>query len=195
MIPHTYINIHTHRPTADAICPTQAGIHPWHAGGQSIDIDAMRRAEMIGEIGLDYAVQVDRDVQQSVFDEQLAIAEQLGKPVVVHCVKAFEPTMATLGRYHLRGVVFHGFIGSPEQAAAAVAKGYYLSFGWRTFRSPKTMRALCEAPAESIFCETDDDPVAIEEVYRRVAEQRQTSVEKLTAQIIDNYEKLLKRDE
>lgn len=190
---HTYVNIHTHYPAAEAICPTQAGIHPWHAGEQDIDIEAMKQADMIGEIGLDYAVQADRSVQERVFREQLAIAERLGKPVVLHCVRAFEPMMNILAGYDLKGAVFHGFTGSPEQAAAASGKGYYLSFGRRTFRSPKTMRALREAPADRIFCETDDDPIAIGEIYRRVAEQRQTSIEKLAAQIIDNYEKLFEK--
>lgn len=190
---HTYVNIHTHYPSEEAICPSQAGIHPWHAGERSIDIEAMRRADMIGEIGLDYVAQVDRSVQDSVFREQLAIAEELGKPVVLHCVKAFEPMMNILAGYDLHGAVFHGFIGSPEQAAAAVGKGYYLSFGQRTFRSPRTVRALREAPADRIFCETDDDQVAIGEIYSRVAGLRQTSVGELALQIIDNYEKLFEK--
>ncbi len=190
---HAYVNIHTHYPAEDSICPTQAGIHPWRAGEQSIDIEAMKRADMIGEIGLDYVAQVDRSVQERVFREQLVIAEGLGKPVVLHCVKAFEPMMNILAGYDLHGVVFHGFIGSPEQAAAAVGKGYYLSFGQRTFGSPKTMRALCEAPADRIFCETDDDQVAIGEIYGRVAVLRQTSVEELALRIIDNYEKLFEK--
>lgn len=195
MTAYTYVNIHTHRPSADAVCPTQVGIHPWHAGGQSIDIEAMKQADMIGEIGLDYAVQADRGAQQRVFEEQLFIAGQLRKPVVVHCVKAFEPTMEILARYDLQGVVFHGFIGSPQQAAAAAAKGYYLSFGLRTFLSPKSMRALCEVPADRIFCETDDDPISIAEIYRQVAELRGTSIERLARQIINNYEKLFEKNE
>lgn len=193
MTAYTYVNIHTHRSSADALCPTQAGVHPWHAGERSIDTEAMRHAEMVGEIGLDYAVPVDRGVQQSVFEEQLSIAERLRKPIVVHCVRAFHPTVAILARYDLRGVVFHGFIGSPEQASAAVAKEYYLSFGQRTFRSPKTMRALCEVPEERLFCETDDDPIPIAEIYRQVAELRGTSVERLARQIMKNYEKLFEK--
>lgn len=195
MATEMYVNIHTHRPTPDAICPSQAGIHPWHAARRQIDMQAMMQAEMIGEIGLDYAAAADRHVQQRMFREQLAIAQRLRKPVVVHCVRAFEPTMEILKEYDLPGVVFHGFIGSPEQAATAVGKGYFLSFGLRTFRSPKTMRALRQTPAGSVFCETDDDPVTIEEIYGMVAHERKTSIEQLAAQIMDNYKKLFCIDE
>lgn len=193
MTENAYIDIHTHRPSAEAICPSQAGVHPWQAVDGSIDMQAMRQADMIGEIGLDYAAAVDRSVQEHVFRRQLEIAVQLRKPVVLHCVRAFEPTMAILKEYDLPGVVFHGFIGSTEQAAAAVERGYYLSFGLRTFRSPKTLQALRQIPAESLFCETDDDAVAIGEIYRRVAAERETTVQELKAQIITNYEKLFRR--
>lgn len=187
----SYINIHTHRPAPDCISPTQAGVHPWHALDSRIDTKALERAQMIGEIGLDYAADVDRHVQRTVFEEQLAAALRLKKPVLLHCVRAFEPTMRILSRYDIRAVVFHGFIGSVQQAAAAVARGYRLSFGMRTFSSPKTMLALRSIPSEAIFCETDDDPVDIGEVYRRVAEVRCTEVADLIRQIEHNYEKLM----
>ena len=70
-------------------------------------------------------------------------------PVVLHCVRAFEPVDAGTGQpASPRAVIFHGFIGSPEQARTRTSeKGYYLSFGVRTsLRSPQ---APCEALRET----------------------------------------------
>lgn len=123
-----FVNIHTHRPTGNAIEPTSAGIHPWHVGEGSAaealpDID---EADAIGETGLDFACDSDRARQAEAFEWQLRLAEQTDKPVVIHCVRAFEPVMDELSRHSLRAVIFHGFIGSPEQAARALERGYYL---------------------------------------------------------------------
>lgn len=183
-----YVNLHTHRPTGHGIEPTSVGIHPWNAAQG--DLTAVRErigeVQAVGEIGLDY-LHPDRESQTKVFEQQLQLAEAAGKPVVVHCVKAFEPTMALLKRFRLRSVVFHGFIGSPEQAARAVAEGYCLSFGLRSFASPRTVRALQSIPQERLFLETDDDPATIESVYATAADLLSTPLEALKRTIYANY--------
>ena len=128
------VDIHTHRPTGKALEPSFAGIHPWQAETRRIEeiVPRFGEVDLVGEIGLDYAGTVGREAQLRIFREQLDWAERLGKPVVLHCVKAFEAVMRELAPHALRAVIFHGFIGSSQQAAEAIKKGYYLSFG----RSP-----------------------------------------------------------
>ncbi len=183
-----FVNIHTHCPTGRGIEPDSIGIHPWEVARSDLSLvrESIGRAQAIGEIGLDY-LHPDRELQARVFEQQLQLAEAADKPVMLHCVKAFEPTMALLKRYRLRAVIFHGFIGSSEQAAQAVAEGYYLSFGQRSFRSPRTVRALRSAPQERIFLETDDEPVAIESVYEQAAQLLGTPLEALKQIIYTNY--------
>lgn len=192
-----FVNIHTHRPTGDAIEPTSTGVHPWHVEHDDCEHVSSDIAtyDAIGETGLDFACDSDRSKQREAFVRQLQIAEETGKPVVIHCVKAFEPVMEELARHDLRAVIFHGFIGSPEQAARAVARGYYLSFGERTFASPKTIEALQHIPLGQMFLETDDSPIAIEEIYGRVADLRGISVDSLSEEMLRNYEKVFGRDE
>ncbi len=183
-----FVNIHTHCPTGRGIEPDSVGIHPWDAAeGDPAAVEAqIGKVQIVGEIGLDY-LHPDRKAQLRVFEQQLQLAETAGKPVVLHCVKAFEETMALLKRYRLRAVIFHGFIGSPEQAARAVTGGYYLSFGLRSFRSSRTVRALRSSPPERIFLETDDEPVAIESVYEQAAQLLGTPLEALKQIIYTNY--------
>lgn len=185
-----FVDIHTHRTTGDVLTPLSYGIHPWDAATGRFDPAQAAAAEVIGEIGLDFACKVDRAVQERCFTAQLAAAERLAKPVVLHCVRAFEPTMLLLARYRLRAVIFHGFTGSPQQAARAAAAGCYLSFGLRTPRSPRTVEALAATPPDRLFLETDTAAVPVAEVYAMAAAVRGCTVEALRLQLLHNYQTL-----
>lgn len=191
------VDIHTHNPSGQGIELRTAGIHPWEAGGRSAAelLPLPAGTQAIGEIGLDFAHGASREEQFRLLREQLALAEGRSLPVVLHCVRAFEPMMEELRKYRLRAVIFHGFIGSPEQAQRALDRGYYLSFGERTFRSPKTVEALRSAPVNRIFCETDESDTAITTIYRRVAEARGTDIETLTAALLGNYKTIFEADD
>ena len=186
-----YIDIHTHNPREDVLSPTMAGIHPWQAE-IGYELPDLTECDIIGETGLDYACEVDRYRQKELFLRHLAKAQQLGKPVVLHVVRALNDTLSILSEFKdLKGVVFHGFIGSKEQAAECIKRGYYLSFGERSLRSPKTREVIAKMPQNLLFCETDDNTsVAIEEIYRSVAEIRGTTPEELLRTIEDNYKNL-----
>ena len=185
-----YIDIHTHRPTALHIEPQAVGIHPWMAEKEAFDEAIFDNAVAIGEIGLDFACDVYRDTQERVFRAQLAQAEKRNLPVILHCVRAFEPTMKILAEYRLRAVIFHGFIGSVQQAKRAIDAGHYLSFGPNAFRSPKTIAALQSTPDDRLFAETDDSGEMIENVYSKIAQTRGISVKELRVTIENNYNKI-----
>ena len=185
-----YIDIHTHHFTARHTELRAVGIHPWDAENATISEEIFSGAQAIGEIGLDYACEVRRERQEEVFRVQLAIAEQMRLPVVLHCVRAFAPMMAILGEYKLKAVIFHGFIGSKEQAAEAVKRGYFISFGERTPRSPKTIEALRSTPLDNLFLETDESTTPIEEIYAMAAEIRDEELETIINGITNNYNRL-----
>lgn len=184
-----YVNIHTHRPTGSGIELRTAGVHPWDAATQDAATLGQRLggAQAVGETGLDFVRGADRAAQLSALRTQLRLARERGLPVVLHCVRAFEPLMRELAASEPRAVIFHGFIGSPEQARQALAKGYCLSFGERTFASPKTLAALRGTPLSQLFLETDDSPVPIAEIYARAAEAKGVPEEVLQRAILDNY--------
>ena len=185
-----YIDIHTHRATGQHIEPQAVGIHPWMAEKEVFDEAIFDNAVAVGEIGLDFACDVNRDTQERVFRAQLTQAEKRNLPVILHCVRAFEPTMKILAEYHLRAVIFHGFIGSAQQAKRATDAGYYLSFGPNAFRSPKTIEALQSIPENRLFAETDDSGETIENIYSQIANVRKISIEKLQEATNENYNKI-----
>ena len=195
-----FVNIHTHRPTGCGIELRTAGIHPWDAPqADAAALDRLARklesggVQAVGETGLDFVQAADngtRQAQIELFRAQLALACRYGLPVVLHCVKAFEQTMRLLREQEPRAVIFHGFIGSPEQARQAWEKGYCLSFGERTFVSPRTIGAIQNTPLSQLFLETDESETPIETIYARAAALLRVTTGELQRATTENYERI-----
>jgi TatD DNase family protein len=147
------------------------GVHPHVAGryaGRAEDAAAIVQAEVaanpqaraVGEIGLDYHYDFSpRDVQRDVFRRQVALARDLGLPVVIHTREATADTFAILseeGRGDVTGV-FHCFSGDAVMAREALDLGFYLSFaGIVTFPKADAVREAARlVPADRLLVETD----------------------------------------
>lgn len=142
------------------------GTHPHDADGLTDDdLDLYRalwrdeKVRAIGEIGLDYHYDLSaRDAQRAAFDRQMALAEELGAPVVIHSREACEDTMAIVRRYagRVRGV-FHCYAYAVETAKELVKLGWYLSFtGAATFKNARRALEVIEwAPLSRLMIETD----------------------------------------
>lgn len=192
------VDIHTHRPAEGVTALRTAGIHPWQADECTAESaerlrealgDPLLTAQAIGETGLDFACGTGREAQERLFRAHLELAVQMRLPVVIHCVRAFEQVMKILDGYAPPAVLFHGFIGSVEQARRAAGRGYYLSFGVRSLRSPRSVEAMRTVPAELLFVETDDDDTPVDEVCRMAAELLNTDAETLADRIGRNYKR------
>jgi len=143
------------------------GIHPHDAKSVTEDtIQELKKLAQhekvvaIGETGLDYHYNLSlHQDQRRVFAEHLKIAAELNLPIIIHCRKAFEETMEILQQYSrdLKGVVFHCFSGSPEQAKVVLDKGFYISFtGVVTFKNAeKPRRVASMVPLDRLMLETD----------------------------------------
>lgn len=186
------VDIHTHHPSEARTIRT-VGTHPWHACDPLPAESEVATCEAVGEIGLDKRCGVDFALQKRLFEAQLDLAERYKKPVVLHCVKAFTEVMELLRSRTLAAVIFHGFIGSKEQAVEAVQRGYYLSFGVRTARSTKTIEALRATPLDRLFVETDEAEVSLIGLYDKIAALRGIASEELQEATLDNYRRLFAR--
>ncbi len=191
-----YINIHTHKWVENELTISARGIHPFDAlsGSELLKEDFDSSIEAVGEIGLDFSIDTPREVQEQLFIEQLQLADQLGLPVVLHSVRAVDRTLEILSKFtSLRAVIFHGFIGSTQQAKRATDRGYFLSFGHRCFASPKTLEALRTTPLDNLFFETDDHDISIEEIYHAAESYRPESLDEIRKAIYINYIKIFKK--
>lgn len=140
-----------------------AGIHPEDAAGArpgdlSLIEELLRdeKAVAVGEIGLDYHCDVDRELQKRLFKAQLGLAAKLGLPVIIHDRDAHGDAYELIRAYRPRGVL-HCFSGSAESAKELVSLGLYLGFtGSVTFKNNKKAAAVIAAvPLERILVETD----------------------------------------
>lgn len=114
----------------------------------------------IGEIGLDYYRDLSpREIQRKVFQEQIILAKQLNKPIVVHDREAHGEVMEILTKEKLpeAGGILHCFSGSWEMAQACINMGFYISIaGPVTFNNAKKLKEIVpKLPLERLLIETD----------------------------------------
>ena len=183
------------------------GVHP-HEASDPGDLDELRellahpRVVAVGETGLDYFRDyAPHDAQQELFDAQLKIARDLGKPVVIHTRDADEDTWERLVE-HDGPVVLHCF-SSPELLEPAIERGWYVSFaGNVTYKNAYDLRAAVrEVPHDSLLAETDspylapqavrgqrNEPAYVTHVYAELARVLELDVEDVARQIVANAE-------
>ena len=150
------------------------GIHPHEAeseGGRLEEIEPLLRhtkAVAVGETGLDFYRKISPpDRQRVVFEAQLALADQLGKPVVVHTRAADNDTLDVLGGFG-GTVVLHCF-SSAALLPVALERGYYVSFaGNVTYPNASELRlAATQVPGDRLLAETDSPYLAPQPVRGR----------------------------
>jgi TatD DNase family protein len=148
-----------------------AGVHPHDV--KSIDgattyadlkhLLAHPRMVAVGEIGLDYFKNYSpQDLQRTHFRNQLELARELDKPIIVHCRDANEDMISILSEFYApnekaRSGIFHCFSGDQKLADKALEMGFYISFsGSVTFKKSEELRAVAKTiPADRLFVETD----------------------------------------
>lgn len=139
------------------------GVHPG-AAGEAVDFERLAKllrhpkCVAVGEIGLDYHYDTpSRETQWEAARLQMEVAEQTGKPVVLHDREAHEDALKLIGLFPSVRGVFHCFSGSVEMARLLVQKGWYLGFGGvLTYPNARKAReAAAAVPKERILLETD----------------------------------------
>lgn len=141
------------------------GVHPSFAGKVTKEeaLSAIRQSASshqvvaIGEIGLDYHYKEPKDPQKELFIAQMALAEKLRLPVIIHSRDATEDTLNILKSFKkVKGVV-HCFSGSAQTAQELIKMGYFIGFtGVITFSNAKKTAAAAQAvPLSRLLVETD----------------------------------------
>lgn len=214
-----YIDIHTHQNSGGygnkivqncwygQDLPARAsrisvGLHPWYLEDINF-LEArtwltaqVKRPEVVavGEAGLDKLTATPWSIQMEAFQICIEITRQCGKPLVIHCVRAFEEILYYLENAPggaFRGAIFHGFDKHPNVAHNILARGHYLSFGAALFRhNSHAADALRQTPENRFFLETDSGTQSIAAVYERAAVVRDVSVDQLKIIMENNFKAL-----
>jgi len=173
------------------------GLHPWYirSGSMAGHLEWIeKQAEnpqvlAIGEIGLDKTIDVSWEDQSTVFEKQLSLAERLGKPVILHCVKSYNELIAYRDVSNQRiPWIFHWFNTSAEIAGELMRRNCYLSFGNMLFReNSKAFAVFSAISLDAVFFETDDTEYTIRDVYERAVQIKNMKVSALMQQIEINF--------
>ncbi len=188
------------------------GAHPHKAStygpaAERAILELAPKALGIGEAGLDYHYDFSpRQDQVRVFERHIAIAKELGKPLVVHSREAEREALALLEAARFEGaVVFHCFTGDADAAREIAARGYSISIsGVVTFPKAGALREIVSSfPAGQLFTETDSPYLApvphrgktntprwVAHVADTVAALRGIDVAELNARVAENLARL-----
>ena len=164
------------------------------------------KIKAIGEIGLDYHYEdIPRELQLRAFRAQMALAEELKLPVIVHERDAHEDGMKAVDAFPNVKGVFHCYSGSAEMAKELVKRGWYIGFtGVLTFKNArKAVEVAASVPLERIVLETDcpymspepfrgkrNDPGKLYRMAEKLAEIRGLSVEEIHRITTENGKRL-----
>lgn len=175
------------------------GIHPWYIKENEIDLELKIIEEKlqtqnclaIGECGLDKRIEIPLEQQITVFEKQLALAEKYKKPVVIHCVAAFQEVTAIKKKLKISvPMIIHGFSKNKQLAEQLIKDGFYISFGKYLLKNPDLKTAFENVPNDRFFLETDTIEEGIEQVYNLAAEYKKLNVKELQDIISSNFKRV-----
>lgn len=212
-----FLNFHTHRYTNqpdvlelvnqypqefdEGIPFYSIGIHPWYIVEDRIDQDLTiiesklkeDNCRAIGECGLDKRIQTPLHMQVYVFEKQLALAQKYKKPVVIHCVAAFQEVISIKKKLNISvPMIIHGFSKNEDVAKQLIDNDFYLSFGKYLLRNPELKSVFQSVPNDRFFLETDTIEEGIKEVYALAAKYRNITIEELQEIIENNFHTVFK---
>lgn len=212
-----FFNLHTHKSTIqpnvleivnqypqefDATIPYYSiGIHPWFIVEEQIDADlAIIESKLqetnclaVGECGLDKRTDIPMELQQMVFEKQLLLAQKYQKPVVIHCVAAFQKVIALKKKLNISApMLIHGFSKKTQVAKQLVDAGFYISFGKYLLLNTELEVVFKSVPNNRFFLETDTVEEGIEAVYNLAAKYKGISVKEIQKLVSSNFLEVFK---
>jgi TatD DNase family protein len=212
-----FFNLHTHKFTNnpntlelvnqypwafdDTIPQYSIGIHPWYIDENRLATDLatietklqLPECLALGECGLDKRIEIPMALQIAVFEQQIALAEQYQKPLVLHLVAAFDELIEIKKRLNISvPVIIHGFSKNEQMAKQLLDYGFYLSFGKYLLRNPELQYVFQSVSNDRFFLETDTIEETLEEVYILAAKYKNITLESLQKQIENNFSLVFK---
>lgn len=207
----TLINIHTHtipkgliavyQNPASAGAPEQgffsAGIHPQDAHDFNRQVAQLEqllpheRCIAVGECGLDARLEINMEEQEAAYIAQLKLAARLNKPIILHCVNAWE-RCRFLHASHApnQAIIYHGFSKPSILQQVLDYPAAMISIGHRLLTDKPLQECVPGIPIDRIFLETDDADVNLSELYDQLAELKSLPLAALIDQIYSNFKRI-----
>ena len=175
------------------------GIHPWYINEERLNVDlqiieqklALNNCLALGECGLDKRIEIPLETQINVFKTQIFLAEKCQKPLVLHCVAAFQEIIQIKKELKVKvPMIIHGFSKNEPTAKQLLDNGFYLSLGKYLLRNPELKTVFQSVPNDRFFLETDTVEESLEEVYALAANYKNIDIEEIKKIVASNFEKV-----
>ncbi len=151
------------------------------------EVSGNKNCVAIGECGLDGLIDVDEKLQEEVFEKQIFLANDIQKPIIIHCVKRFSQLIPFKKKSKVPMIV-HGFNKRKTIGDDLLKHDFYLSFGKSVLHNVNLQDLVKDFPMEKLFLETDSADFDIQDLYQKVAELKNLSLEELTQKIKKNLQ-------
>ena len=166
------------------------GVHPWQADVKSLSeiIPSLhhQNCRALGEVGLDRLRGPSMEIQRAMLLSQLALANELQKPVIFHLVRAWDEFYALLKSKQQTPWIIHGF-NSPKQFPRLLQTNVLFSLGPASLQNPHMQPILTQIPLNRVLFETDNTASDINQVYLDYSQATSTPLEDVYAQIEQNF--------
>ena len=173
------------------------GIHPWNISekNQKLQLEKLRQLahyqdiKFIGECGLDRLKGSPLPLQEEIFIKQIRVAEEVKKPMIIHCVKCFNELISIKKIVRPKvPMVIHGYNNNLEIAKSLLERGFYLSLGAAILNEESNAaKVLQYIPLEKLFLETDDKVISIQKIYEKTSFLLNIPLNTLEDVIFANY--------
>lgn len=211
-----FIDVHTHASTfhsevfsienkypnsTDFSKPFSIGIHPWYISEKTLQNDltsiekhiTSENCYALGECGLDKITKIDFSIQLYAFKQQIQLSEKYKKPLIIHCVKAYQEIIQLKKEIKPKlPWIVHGFNKNHQIALDLIKHNIYISFGKSILKNENLQQVFSKTPVNYIFLETDDKDISIQDVYKKASEIKNLELQTLTNNIRKNFNRIFK---
>ena len=199
----SFVNCHTHFLESKHLSlfqveqaavnqPFSYGIHPWDAATKEWNPTLFqdKNCLAIGECGLDKLRGPALHEQESLFRFQIEQAEKSGKPLILHCVKAWEEVRKIKRALQPKQIwIFHG-LAKVNLIDEVIAEGLMPSFGKAILQNPTLLKKVAQLDGKQYFLETDDAHYHIEAVYKALAKAKNVPLQDLIESQNENFNRI-----
>ncbi len=216
MVLHPFVDIHTHNTESSSKVISvvncypnplvnsytyryiSVGLHPWHIFPEKWNQDfelltrytEQKNCVSLGECGLDRLKGPHIKLQIEVFVKQIQLAIKCSKPIIIHCVKAYDLLIPLINEYHKDQIfIIHGFNSKYQIAEQLLKYSCFFSFGRALIdpRNKKLHHLFKTLPLSQVFLETDQSEIPISHLYAFASECRNETTEQLKKSLYKNF--------
>ncbi len=198
---HAIINLFHNQIPTDSRRFSMA-LHPWHIETLSFESQLCKlehhlqsdRVIAIGECGLDAFAIAPQDIQEEVFRWHIRQSEELGKPLIIHCVKSFNRLIEIKKELSpSQAWIIHGFCSGNGVLQQLLHHGFFISIGTVLLTEQFKLKAyLKKIPVSRLFFESDESNTRVRELYQFASGFLNVPIDELISTISDNFANVFK---